>query len=950
MKVALSLMCVGFFCSLAIADEAITPADPQLGRPVDFYRDVYPILESKCLACHSAAVKEGDLILESAESLIKGGASGEAVVAGQPDESYLYRVAARVDEPVMPPLPNKVQASALTPLELGTLKQWIVEGAQAGQRQVETSIAWQPVPDTFKAVYSLAMDPNRRFVYAGRGNRIFAYDLVSGQELSRFTDPTLLSLRQDDQPFYGPGVAHRDFVHSLAVSPDGQLIASGGFRVVKLWQRQAPVQAASIQLPAKPTSMAIDPSATIAAFLLEDQRIQLWNMTNGQPGVLLPASDHQVTALAIGPDGKTIVTATESGEISVSQVADGSTTPGLTTPGPITALATTSAEEKLLTAHADNIIRIWNWADVQKPVAEGAEPPAPVAELKGHSQAVTVLSVVADRQELLSGSRDGTVRVWNLQDGKQLFSQNLGAPVTALSMSADGNHIAAAGENQQTIVWNRGNQKLATVQGDQSLAALVQRRTDDQTVAKAQLAQADKALQDAEKDLTQREESLKQANEQKDKVTKELEEAKTKLDEAKSKAEDAAKKLEEKPEDGGLKKAKEEADKALTAAEEAHLKAMDAVGSANRAIELSQQSIDTAKQNVEQRKANKTAAEAQQAAADAALAQSNEAVKSSNSVVAGTGFSAEGTLLTTVGSGQPVQWWHATSGQPVGTVALPGGEFSMQAVLQNGFVVTVDPQHAASVWDISPRWTLKTVLGVDPANPLDVSQSKFEDRVTALAFSPDGQLLATGGGEASRNGELMLWNVADGQLVRTIEEAHSDSISDLEFSRDGKLLVTGAADKFVKVFHVEDGSLYRAYEGHTDHVLGVAFKADQSSLASAGADKAIKIWNFETGEQQRTISNYSKQVTSVDYVGVSDNLISGSGDRNVKYHRAANGQNFRTFGGNGDFVYASLSTGDEALVVAAGEDGVVRVWDGRNGKLLHSFTPPESSPAETAQR
>ncbi|MCA8999148.1 MAG: hypothetical protein KDA80_19255, partial [Planctomycetaceae bacterium] len=52
-----------------LAQEAIDPADPALGRPVDFYMDVYPILEAKCLACHSSVVKESDLILENAESI-----------------------------------------------------------------------------------------------------------------------------------------------------------------------------------------------------------------------------------------------------------------------------------------------------------------------------------------------------------------------------------------------------------------------------------------------------------------------------------------------------------------------------------------------------------------------------------------------------------------------------------------------------------------------------------------------------------------------------------------------------------------------------------------------------------------------------------------------------------------------------------------------------------------
>lgn len=922
------------------AAEAIKPEDPKLGRPVDFYQDVFPILQSKCLACHSAVVKESDLILESAATILKGGASGESVIPGKPEESYLYRVAARIDDPVMPPLPNKVQAKALTPRELGIFQKWIEEGAKGGDRQVDTTITWQPVPESYKAVYSLALGTEQRFIYTGRGNRIFVYDLVSGQEISKFTDPALLALRQGEQPLYGPGVAQRDFVHSLAVSPDGKTIASGGFRAVKLWEKAAPSQLASLTLPANVESSTVDQTGSWAAFLLEDNRIQLWNLANGQPGLLIPADDQVLTSICFGPEGKTIVAGTEAGVIRVSQLSDGATTLGLKTPAAIQAIAGLTEGAQLVTAHGDNVVRVWNWADVQKPAEEGKDAPKPVVELKGHTQPISAMQINAERKELVTGSRDATVRVWNLADGKQLFSQNVGGVVTAVVMTVDGQLIAGAGENKVSQIWSRDGKKVAEIQGHQSLTSDLLHKTDDQTVAKAQLALADQALKEAEKDQTQREESLTKANEQKEKVAKELVEAEKKATEAKTKVDEAATKLAEKPEDAALKKSKDDADKAFNTTEEARKKAMDAVTSANRSIELSQQSIETAKKNVAQRAAAKAASEAKQKSADELLAKAKEAATAAQQAVTSLHLGAGGKTLITSGANQPVQRWNLSTGQGVGIVNLPVEHPKLTQLTTTGSLIALDSANQATAWDIADNWSLVATLGVDPANPLDVSKSPFEDRVTALAFSPDGTLLATGGGEPSRNGELMLWDVKAKKLARKIEEAHSDTISDIEFSRDGLLLATGAADKFVKVFHVADGSLLRAYEGHTDHVLGVSFKADQSLLVSAGADKAIKVWNVETGEQARTISNYSKQVTAVDFVGVTDNIISCGGDKTVKYHKAANGQNYRSFTGNSDFVYSVISTGDEGLVIAAGEDGAVRVWNGKDGKLLHSFEAP----------
>ncbi len=591
MRIAFCLIVSLVFCSMSFADEAIKPDDPKLGRPVDFYQDVYPILQSKCLACHSAAVKESDLVLESAASILKGGASGESVIPGKPDESYLYLVAARVDEPVMPPLPNKVQAKALTPKELGILKQWITEGAKAGERQVDNSIAWQPVPETYKAVYSLTLGPDNRFIYAGRGNRIFVYDVASGQEITRLSDPGLLALREGDQPIYGAGVAHRDFVHSLAISPDGQTVASGGYRNVKLWKREAPTQLANIDLPGPVKSSVVDSTGNWAAFLLQDNRIQLWNLANGQPGTVIAADDQVLHTVAFGPEGRTVLAGTESGVVRISKIADGATILGLKTPSAIHALAAIGEPAQIVAANADNVLRVWNWADAQKPVAEGAEAPKPALELKGHSQPITAIEMFRDRKELLTGSKDATVRLWNLADGKQLFSQNIGGAVTAAAMSADGQFIAGSGENKIARIWDRKGKSLGDVQGLQPLSQEVQNKTDNQAVAKAQFTLADQALKDAEKDKTQREESLKKANEQKEKVTKELAEAEKKATEAKAKVDEADKKLAEKPEDAELKKAKEAADKAYQPLEDARKKATDAVTSATRAIELSTQSI-----------------------------------------------------------------------------------------------------------------------------------------------------------------------------------------------------------------------------------------------------------------------------------------------------------------------------------------------------------------------
>ncbi|QDU39230.1 Chromosome partition protein Smc [Maioricimonas rarisocia] len=938
----------------ARAQEAIVPVPPNLDRPVDFARDIFPILESKCLACHNEATAENDLILENVPAMLKGGASGEAVVPGKPDESLVYLLAARADEPVMPPLPNKAAAKALTPAEVGLLQKWIQEGAKGSTAPpASTTMNWQPIPETLTAVYSLALDKSARRVAAGRANRIELYDLPARELLTRLTDPALATLvREDGQPLYGSGVAHRDFVHSLAFSPDGNLLASGGYRVIKLWQRQQNVQQNQFATDAPVVAVAVSADATLAAASLENNQVRVWNLSNGQTVANLAGHSAKVNGVAFSPDAALLVTASDDKSLKVWNAASGAEVATLATPAEIKSV-TFSADGKLIASgHADNQIRVWNVPqpateedqEAETPAEEAKKPVEPVRAITGHGGAVLALTAnPAAANEIISGSQDGTVRIWNLADGKQLFSQGLGGPVESVAVSPDGSLVAGGGTNKLVRVWGRDNKQRAEIKGTPAEDAQVIALTDEQAVAKSQAALADAAFKAAEKDVTSREEAVKKAKEQKEAADKALAEAEKKRQEVEEKAKAAATELEAKPEDEGLKKKKADADTALTKATEERDKANDAVVSAERAVKLTEEALVNSKQRVEERKKQLEAAQAYQKEVDEQLAAAKKVQSEAPAPVHAIAFADDGRTLATAGDSGTIHLWHAESGQHLDTLAGHEQPVRGLAFGPAGTLISGSQASQVTVWDTRPTWKLLATLGAKADNPLDISESPIEDRVLCLDFSPDGRQIVSGGGEPSRGGELLVWDVEQRSLVREIEDAHSDSVFDVEFSRDGRFILSGAADKFVKAFDAASGEHIRSYEGHTSHVLGVAWKGDGSALATAGADNAIKIWNFETGEQQRTISSYSKQVTSIAYVGVTDNLISCGGDKSVRFHTAANGRNYRSFGGMQDFVYAATATRDESLVVAAGEDGVIRVWDGSNGRSIANFEPPATT-------
>ena len=932
----------------------IDAAEPSLGRPVDFEKDIQPILDEKCVACHNVAIAESKLILEDVPSILKGGKRGAAVVAKDLQKSLIYQVAARAADPVMPPLPNKVSASAFTPQELGLLKKWIEEGATPGAGSGQHTVPWQSVPTNMRAIYSVALSNWGRWAVCGRANQIDLYDVTTGDYVTRLQDPALLGIKQGDKPFYPNGAAHRDFVHALAFHPQGHLLASAGYREVKLWQRGSTAPSASFAQDQPVTSVAVSNDGKWIALGRGDNSLILQSMTDPNTKRVLAGHTGPVTAVEFTPDSTKLFSGSKDKTIRLWNVTDGQQAGLLETPHELTCLVISPDGTKLFSGHAgDHTIRGWAvpWGS-PKP-AEGdkpAEPVKPIVEMKGHGGPVSAIAMLLPAAtQIVSASADATWRVWEIANGNQVRTQNHGAAITSLSVKSDGLFLVTAGANNMARLWKIDGNPVAELKGNIAAQRRITELTEDDTVAKSRVALADASFKAAEKNYKEREEATKKAVEQKTAMEKALTDAKAKEQTAIAAVEAAKTELAAKPDDEGLKKKKTDADAAAAKETDAVKKAQDGFDAAAKAVaqsEKGQQSAD------EQQKQAKTLLDNETNAAKQVETVFNQAKTelpaADGKPVRSAAYVADGKLIATAGDDGTVRLWSGVTGKPLEETVRHPSPIGLLAAGPNRLLVGVGDDKNVFVCDSNPEWKLAATLGPPPENSLDLAKSVFINRVLSLAFSPDGKVLATGGGDPSRSGELILWNVETKTVARQFVDAHSDTVFSIDFSRDGKFVVSGAADKFVKQFEVETGKLVRAFEGHTHHVLGVSWKADSSRIASAGADNAIKVWNVETGEQHRTIQNYTKQVTSIRYIGASDNMISCSGDKTVKMHRSNDGGNYRNFGGPTDFVYAVAVTRDETIAAAGGEDGIFRIWNGTNAQELFKFEAPKP-PAENVQ-
>lgn len=113
--------------------------------------------------------------------------------------------------------------------------------------------------------------------------------------------------------------------------------------------------------------------------------------------------------------------------------------------------------------------------------------------------------------------------------------------------------------------------------------------------------------------------------------------------------------------------------------------------------------------------------------------------------------------------------------------------------------------------------------------------------VEGVAFSPNGQLLATG----SQDNTVRLWDVATGRPHGRPLIRHSEAVSRVAFSSDSNLLASTSADTSIQLWDVATGQPFGpTLRGHEGSAWGVAFSPDDQLLATAGGDGEARLWNY----------------------------------------------------------------------------------------------------------
>jgi WD40 repeat protein len=206
--------------------------------------------------------------------------------------------------------------------------------------------------------------------------------------------------------------------------------------------------------------------------------------------------------------------------------------------------------------------------------------------------------------------------------------------------------------------------------------------------------------------------------------------------------------------------------------------------------------------------------------------------------------------------------------------------------------------------------------------------------VYALRFTPDSQRLVT----SSVDGNIYLWS-REGKLLKTFQ-GHSAAIWAIAVSPDGQRIASASEDSTIRLWSA-GGKPLKTLSGHQGAVWGVAFSPDGNLLASSSTDNTVKVWTLD-GELVRTLEGHSATVWDVEFALLADNsgvkrptIVSASADNTVKLWQP-DGTLLRTLSAHSSEVFeVAVSTAGD-VIASASADGTINLWkpDGTLLKVL----------------
>ncbi|MEV4130168.1 NB-ARC domain-containing protein [Nocardia sp. NPDC049707] len=498
----------------------------------------------------------------------------------------------------------------------------------------------------------------------------------------------------------------------------------------------------------------------------------------------------------------------------------------------INAVAVSADGKHIVSGSRDKTVRIWDLKSGQlKRVIED------------HEQEVKSLALTADGQRVVSGSFDGAVRVWNLASGRLEHTlQGHSGYIYAVAVTADSQRIIVGSGDQNVQVWNLASKRLeCTLQGHNNHVNAVAVSADGRYVVSGGFDRTVRVWDLASGDLKH---TLP-----------------------------------------------------------GHIRDIEAVAvSADGRYVVSGSRDRTVR------------------VWDLDDEASGRILHGHTGSVHAVAVTAEGKQIVSAGDDQIVRVWDLASGRLERELQGHASHVYAVAVSADGrHVVSGSHDKTVRVWDLASGDLQRPLRGqVGSTN--------------AVAITTDGQRVVFAGYDQP----VGIWHLASGDLQRPLR-GQVGSTNAVAITTDSRRIVSAGYDQPVGVWDLSSGEPLYSLEGHIGLVYAVAVTADSKHIVTGSSDGTVRVWDLDSGHLERILKHHDSEVYAVAVTADSRRIVSAGYDRIVRVWDLNSGQLECALHGHDSRIDAVAVADGSRYIVSAGQDQTVRVWNLDSKRLVHTL-------------
>lgn len=292
-------------------------------------------------------------------------------------------------------------------------------------------------------------------------------------------------------------------------------------------------------------------------------------------------------------------------------------------------------------------------------------------------------------------------------------------------------------------------------------------------------------------------------------------------------------------------------------------------------------------------------------------------------------FSPDNKFILTGSTDGRIHWWDIDTGDLVQTMEVSSQ--STNSVINSidfsddgRLMISTDRGGTTKIWNVQTKAVLQILVNPSPSASITWTAPHG-------VLSPDGAYALTNAADA------YLWDVSTGTILRTFT-GHHDGVMAVAFSPDGRYVATGGADTTVRLWDTTTGKLLRVFTGHTSQVRGTLFSPDGRHLLTHAADGTARLWNVETGDEVQVLK-HGLAIWTAAFSADGKRIFTGGVDDLVYVWDRQSGKRLQQLNPHRCDVTSIALSSDGKYVVTSSQMPFALVWNVQTGMPIRQLAP-----------